>query len=116
MQNADILVALSQEAYTRYRPEARQDALVIIDGGLVSPLDDDPVLKIPATELAESLGRKIVANMVVLGFFATHTDIVPPEAIKESIETSVRPKTIPLNLEAFQIGFEYVMDKEQILE
>jgi len=116
VQNADILVALSQEAYTRYRPEARQDALVIIDVGLVSPLDDGPVLKIPATELAESLGRKIVANMVVLGFFAAHTDIVPPEAIKESIETSVRPKTIPLNLEAFQIGFEYVMDKEQILE
>jgi 2-oxoglutarate ferredoxin oxidoreductase subunit gamma len=116
VQNADILVALSQEAYTRYRPEARQDALVLIDGGLVSPLDDDPVLKIPATELAETLGRKIVANMVMLGFFAAHTELVQAESIKESIETSVRPKTIPLNLEAFQIGFEYIMDKEQILE
>jgi 2-oxoglutarate ferredoxin oxidoreductase subunit gamma len=116
VQNADILVALSQEAYTRYRPEARQDALVLIDGGLVSPLDDDPVLKIPATELAETLGRKIVANMVMLGFFAAHTELVQVESIKESIETSVRPKTIPLNLEAFQIGFEYIMDKEQILE
>jgi 2-oxoglutarate ferredoxin oxidoreductase subunit gamma len=116
VQNADILVALSQEAYTRFRPEAKQDALIFIDNGLVSPEEEDPVLKIPATELAETLGRRIVANMVMLGFFAAHTDIAQPEAIKEAIETSVRPKTIPLNLQAFQLGFEYVMDKERILE
>jgi 2-oxoglutarate ferredoxin oxidoreductase subunit gamma len=116
VQNADILVALSQEAYSRYRPEAKQDSLVFIDDGLVTPLEEDPILKIPATELAETLGNRIVANMVMLGFFAAHTDIIEPEAIKESIETSVRPKTIPLNLEAFQIGFEFIMDKEQILE
>jgi 2-oxoglutarate ferredoxin oxidoreductase subunit gamma len=116
VQNADILVALSQEAYTRYRPEAKPDALVLIDNGLVSPLDDDAVLKIPATNLAESLGRRIVANMVMLGFFASHTDIVQSDAVKEAIETSVRPKTIPLNLEAFQMGFEYIMTEEQIVE
>jgi 2-oxoglutarate ferredoxin oxidoreductase subunit gamma len=116
VQNADILVALSQEAYTRFRPEAKQDALVFIDNGLVSPVEGDPVLKIPATELAETLGRRIVANMVMLGFFAAHTDIAQPESIKEAIETSVRPKTIPLNLQAFQLGFEYVTDKERILE
>jgi len=116
VQFADILVALSQEAYTRYRPEAKQEALIFIDHGLVSPFDEDPVQKIPATELAESLGSRIVANMVMLGFFAAHTDIVQPEAFKKSIETSVRPKTIPLNLQAFQLGFEYVMNKEQIFE
>jgi 2-oxoglutarate ferredoxin oxidoreductase subunit gamma len=116
VQKADILVALSQEAYTRFRPEAEQDALVFIDNGLVSPMEGDPVLKIPATELAETLGRRIVANMVMLGFFAANTDIAQPEAIKDAIETSVRPKTIPLNLQAFQLGFEYVPDKERILE
>ena len=116
VQKADILVALSQEAYTRFRPEAKQDALIFIDNGLVSPEEGDPILKIPATELAETLGRRIVANMVMLGFFAAHTDIAQPEAIKEAIETSVRPKTIPLNLQAFQLGFEYIPDKERILE
>jgi 2-oxoglutarate ferredoxin oxidoreductase subunit gamma len=116
VQNADILVALSQEAYTRFRPEAKQDAMVFIDEGLVTPLDADPVLKIPATALAETLGRRIVANMVMLGFFAAHSDIIQSEAIKDAIETSVRPKTIPLNLQAFQLGFEFIMDKEQILE
>jgi 2-oxoglutarate ferredoxin oxidoreductase subunit gamma len=116
VQNADILVALSQEAYMRYRPEAKLHALVLIDDGLVSPMDDDSVLKIPSTHLAESLGRRIVANMVMLGFFAANTDLVQPDVIQEAIETSVRPKTIPLNLKAFQVGFEYTMTKEQIVE
>ncbi|OGO18466.1 MAG: hypothetical protein A2Z14_11430 [Chloroflexi bacterium RBG_16_48_8] len=116
VQNADILVALSQEAYTRNRPEAKQEALVFIDHGLVSPFDEDLVLKIPATELAEKLGSRIVANMVMLGFFAAHTELVQPEAVKKSIETSVLPRTIPLNLQAFQLGFEYILNKEQILE
>lgn len=116
VQNADILIALSQEAYARYRPEAKQDALVFIDSGLVTPFDDDKVSKIPATELAENLSRRIVANMVMLGFFAAQTDVVQPEAIKESIETSVRPKTVPLNLQAFQTGFEYIIEEEIVLE
>jgi 2-oxoglutarate ferredoxin oxidoreductase subunit gamma len=116
VQNADILVALSQEAYTRYRSEAKPEALIFIDDGLVTISENDNVLRIPATELAESLGRRIVANMVMLGFFAAHTDIVRAEAIQEAVETSVRPKTIPLNLQAFQLGFEYIQDKEHILE
>lgn len=116
VQEADILVALSQEAYTRYRPEAKQDALIFIDEGLVTPFEDDPVLKIPATELAENLGRRIVTNMIMLGFFAANTEIVHPDAVKEAIETSVRPRTIPLNLEAFQIGYDYKCEKEKLLE
>jgi 2-oxoglutarate ferredoxin oxidoreductase subunit gamma len=116
VQEADILLALSQEAYTRYRPKAKQGALVFIDDGLVTAFEEDPVLKIPATELAENLGRRIVANMIMLGFFAANNDIVLPEAVKESIQTSVRPKTIPLNLQAFQTGIEYKHEKEKSLE
>jgi 2-oxoglutarate ferredoxin oxidoreductase subunit gamma len=116
VQEADILLALSQEAYTRYRPKAKQEALVFIDDGLVTPFEEDRILKIPATELAENLGRRIVANMIMLGFFAANNDIVHPDAVKESIQTSVRPKTIPLNLQAFQSGLEYKHEKEKILE
>ena len=114
VEKVDILVALSQEAYTRFRPEAKADAMVIIDGGLVVPLDDERPLRIPATQLAESLGRRIVANVVMLGFFTAVTGLVDRQAVENAIATSVRPKTLPLNLQAFALGFEYRSERERI--
>jgi len=116
VQHADILVVLSQEAYARFRPEAKDDAIVLIDSGLVTPSQEDRTLNIPATELAENLGRRIVGNMVMLGFLAAQVDFVDPGALKEAIESSVQPKTLPLNLQAFQSGFEYPIEKEKVLE
>lgn len=107
VQQADILVALSQEAYTRFRPEAKPQAVILVDAGLVTPSPDDRPWSIPATQLAEQLGRRIVANVVMLGYFTAVTGLLQRQAVEKAIETSVRPKTLVLNLEAFSIGFEY---------
>ena len=114
VQEADVLVALSQEAYTRFRPEAKPAAIVIIDNELVTPHEDDVTENIPATRLAEELGRRIVANAVMLGFFTAVTGLVKREAMEKAIEDSVRPKTLELNLKAFEAGFQYAHQKEQV--
>jgi 2-oxoglutarate ferredoxin oxidoreductase subunit gamma len=116
VQQADVLVSLSQEAYARFRPEAKPQAAVCIDGGLVVPSPDDTVMMIPCTDLAEDLGRRIVANMIMLGFLTAKVDFIDREAVERAIETSVRPKTIPLNLEAFTTGYDYAIKEEKILE
>ena len=51
IQKADILVLLSQEAYTRFRPDAAENAIVMIDEGLVEPSAEDFVHAIPATSI-----------------------------------------------------------------
>jgi 2-oxoglutarate ferredoxin oxidoreductase subunit gamma len=60
-----ILVLMSQGAYNRYIADFRRDGLLIVDEGLVE-LDGRAeglrVLKIPATRLAEELGRRIGAQ------------------------------------------------------
>jgi 2-oxoglutarate ferredoxin oxidoreductase subunit gamma len=114
IEQADILIALSQEAYTRFRPEAKPDALVIVDEGLVETSPNDTVLTIPATQLAEDLGRRIVANVVVLGFYTGSTQLIQPESMRQAIEDTVRPKTVPLNLEAFEAGYRFAMQKERV--
>lgn len=108
----DILVALSQEAYTKFRPTAKADALILIDEDLVKPADHEGHYAIPATRLAEGLGRRIVTNVVMLGFFTAVSGVVSREAMEEAIKSSVKPKTAPLNLEAFAVGFEYAFQKE----
>ena len=114
VQNPDILIALSQEAYTRFRPQAKADAQVLIDEDLVKPFEDDLVRMIPATRLAEELGRRIVANMVMLGFFTALTGLVSRESMEKALEASVKPKTVALNLEAFGRGYQYAAEKEGV--
>lgn len=107
VQQSGVLVAMSQESYTRFRSTVRPDAMILIDDELVEPSPEDNLYGVPATRLAEELGRRIVANMVMLGFFTAVTGLVSREAMEKAIESSVRPKTVPLNLRAFAMGFEH---------
>lgn len=107
VQQPDILVAMSQEAYTKFRPTARADALVLIDADLVTPSAGDGVRAIPATRLAEGLGRRIVANVIMVGFFTRQTGVVSRDAMEQALKETLRPKLVPLNLKAFAAGYDY---------
>jgi len=109
VQEADVLVAFSQEAYTKYRPQAKPEAVVFID-------EEDVTHRIPATRFAEELGRRIVANMVMLGFITAVTGLAKRESMERAIKTTVRENTIPLNMKAFAAGFEYDPEKEIVHE
>jgi 2-oxoglutarate ferredoxin oxidoreductase subunit gamma len=107
VQSPDILIALSQEAYSKFRPTTKQDAAILIDQDLVTPFEDDKPFKIPATKMAEDLGLRIVTNMVMLGFFTAVTKLVPRDAMEKAISTSVKSKFVELNLNAFSKGYEF---------
>jgi 2-oxoglutarate ferredoxin oxidoreductase subunit gamma len=105
-----VLVVMSQGGYNKYVPDFRRDGLLITDEDLVT-LDQAAeglrVLSIPATRLAEGLGRRIVANVVMLGFVAAVTDIATADALKRAVLDSVPKGTEELNEKAFNTGFEY---------
>lgn len=104
---ADCLAILSQEAYQEYGHAVKPGATVVVDSDLVNLNgDDNGFLQAPFTSVAEELGNRIVANIVMLGFFTTATGLVGPDAMKESIRTSVRERFIELNLTAFDRGIE----------
>ena len=111
VQHPDILAALSQESYTFYRHTAKTGAAILIDDGLVIPAEDDKPYCIPATRLAEELGRRVVTNMVMLGFFTAVTGLISREAVEQAISSSVKPKTIPLNLQAFNVGYTHSSER-----
>ena len=101
VQNPDYLVALSQEAYTKFKPSVKPEAMVLIDRDLVKPEDKVRVYTIPATQIAEDLGRRIVANVVMLGYVTGLTGIVKPEALLKSLENSLDARILDLNIRAF---------------
>lgn len=109
IREVDVLVAMSQDAYRIFANDVKSGGLILIDDDLVTP-ESRPsrrVLGVPATRLAEELGRRIVANMVMVGFFAASTDLLEVESVREAIRTSVPPGTEETNLAAFDAGFQY---------
>ncbi len=113
VQKADVLVTLSQEAYTKYRDRTTPEAIIIHDEGLVAIETGDTSIGIPATRIAEELGRRIVANVVMLGAFAAHTEFASRETLILSLESTVKKKTLPMNLEAFETGYAFAREAEQ---
>lgn len=106
----EVMVIMAQEAYLTYAAKRSPHCLLIIDEDLVEPSEEREgmkLLKVAATRLAEQLGRKIIANIVMLGFLTGVTGIVSPETMREAIRTSVPRGTEELNLKAFETGYEY---------
>lgn len=106
----DILVVMSQEAYNKFAPELKDDGVLVIEQDLVrvSELKSGVrVFSVPATRLAEELGKRMVLNIVMVGFFAAVAGVLKPESLREAVASSVPPAFKELNLKAFDKGFEY---------
>lgn len=116
VRNPDVFVALSQEAYTKFRGTAKLDAIIMIDEHLIRPHEDDTPFMIPATRMAEELGRRIVTNVVMLGFCTGILDFISRESMEKAIESSVKPKTLELNFHAFETGYEYALKQLEIVK
>ncbi len=106
----DILVVMSQHAYNEYAETVKKGGTIILDPDMIPnerKIEDVKVFRVPATRMAEELGRRIVANVAMLGAFTAITGIVDKEALRESIKVNVPKGTEELNLNAFEMGYEY---------
>ena len=110
IRESDVLVAMSQEGYAKFVGELKSGGALIYDEDLVKLGELKKDLKrypIQAQRIAETdLGRKIVTNIVMLGYFTAVTDAVSKEAMVEAIKSSVPKGTIDLNLQAFERGYD----------
>lgn len=106
----DVLVVMSQEAYSLFTPQLKDNGLLIIERDLVR-VDALPagarVYSVPATRLAEELGKRMVLNVVMVGFFGAVAGLLNPDSLRKAIADSVPPAFVELNLKAFDKGFEY---------
>jgi 2-oxoglutarate ferredoxin oxidoreductase subunit gamma len=111
----DVVVVLSQEAYRQVGRRRPAECLLIAEEDLVT-LDQETeagrnILRVPATRLAEQLGRRIVLNIVMLGYLCGSTGVASPEALKNAIAASVPKGTEGLNLKAFDAGYDYALGR-----
>jgi 2-oxoglutarate ferredoxin oxidoreductase subunit gamma len=107
IERPSILVAMSTDGYETYRNELREDGTLIYELDLVHPNGSQPAFGVPMRRIAESLGRVLVQNIVMVGFIAAVTNIVPRDAMRQAVRASVPAGTEELNLKAFDAGADY---------
>jgi 2-oxoglutarate ferredoxin oxidoreductase subunit gamma len=105
----DVLIALSQTAFDNYIEVLSGEGTLIVDDDLVDTGNHPHprTFGIKATDIAyKKFGRKIMANMVILGFLCDTIGIVSKEALKQAIMNNVARGTEQINLQAFEEGYQ----------
>jgi 2-oxoglutarate ferredoxin oxidoreductase subunit gamma len=111
IRKPDILVLLSQEAYAKYNSDLKPGGILITEEDMVSTAGADHGeyrhVTVPATRIADRLGRRIVMNMVVVGCFTAVTAVLDKKAVCNALQDSIPKGTEELNLQAFDEGFKH---------
>lgn len=108
----DLLVAMTQPGYDKFISGLKPEGTLITDKNLVVPdSKDEPKdiskYAIDATDIAsKKFERKIVANMIMLGYINTILNLVSESALSRAIENNVPEGTEKLNLNAMKAGIE----------
>ena len=119
MRTPDILVTMSPDAYKLFAAQLKPDGLLLYESDLVTPDNLLPAgarkIGIPSTRFAEEIGRRLVSNIVMVGFISGVTGVASPEAIEKAVRDSIPRGTEDLNLRAMKKGFEYGVEARKAL-
>lgn len=114
VKRPDVLIVMSPDAYYQFAPSLKPGGVLLYENELVTLDERLPegvtAYGIPATRLAEELGRRLVLNIVMVGFFVGATGLVTPEAAERAVIHSVPKGTEQLNQRAFRKGYEYGLE------
>jgi 2-oxoglutarate ferredoxin oxidoreductase subunit gamma len=110
VQRPQVMICMSQEGFEKNITFLPAGGLLIWDTDLVNIRNLDPSWRtyhIPATRFAEELGNKMMANIVMLGFLSSVSELVQVESLRQAMVSSVPGKTREGNSKAFDRGREY---------
>ena len=103
----NLLLAMSQEAATKYSHDLTAGSVMITDSLFVSDVPDfgGKVYELPITHSAkEVLGKALFANIIALGALVKLTGIVSEESLVKAVLNRVPKGTEEKNKQALQVG------------
>lgn len=109
----NILVCLTQTAYTEFSQIIRPGGTLLTDSRFVTQAKkvDAKQLELPMYEqVMEQIGKPIVFNICVLGALVGLTGLLKPESLLKAIKNRVPPDFFEMNTRAFELGLEMGAD------
>ncbi len=105
----NVLVCLTQQAYTNYYSILRPGGLFITDSHFVKlgKKVDARQVELPMYEtVMEKIGRPIVFNICMLGVVIGLTKLVRPDSIMKVLETQINLSFLEMNRQALDLGLK----------
>ena len=120
---ADVLISFERLEALRYAHYLKKDGVIIVNDQRIDPMPvvtgvaqypeniiedlkkDHKVIAVDAMAEALKMGNSRVFNVIILGVAAKHMDFEKDMWI-EVIKNTVPPKTIDINIAAFEKGYE----------
>ena len=111
-----ILLAFNAPSLAKFAGDVAEGGTIIYDSSVIS---DPPSLNgkvnmygVPFTEIATTIGRRVIKNVVALGALQAVTEIFPSETFLAGIRQALAQKCamIPMNEKAFEWGKKAVRE------
>jgi 2-oxoglutarate ferredoxin oxidoreductase subunit gamma len=110
VRHPKAVVAMNLPSLDRYESALPAGGVLVINGSLVNrdtSRSDIIHVTVPANEIAEKLGNKRLANVVLLGALLEKLPVLPMSAIDDALTNHLperHRKFLPANLEALRLG------------
>ena len=121
---ADVIIAFERLEALRYAHFLKKGGVIVVNDCRIDPMtvvtgamqypenilenlkSQYEVYAIDGQQIAKEIGNSKVLNSVVLGYATKHLGMDKDSVVK-TLEQTVPPKTVELNLKAFLKGYEY---------
>lgn len=107
VNNPNVLVCLTQEAYNKFMGTIRPGGLLIIDSHYIKQerkVDARQVSLPMYKTVLEEIGNPVVFNICMLGVFLGLTGILRAESVMKVLESKIPPDFLDMNRKALDIG------------
>jgi 2-oxoglutarate ferredoxin oxidoreductase subunit gamma len=108
VDNPDVLIVMSQQGWEQNRSSVKKGGLVLYQEGFVDvgKVVSKKCIAIPAIQIADELGKRIVSNVVMMGAFQEITKIITKNALQKSLKKRIPKNTEELNMAALKRGYQ----------
>jgi 2-oxoglutarate ferredoxin oxidoreductase subunit gamma len=120
IRNPSVAIVMNIPSFERYEPLVKEGGLLVVNTSLVdrSPSRGDiEVIPIPANDIAEEVGDKRLANIVLIGALLERSDIITLDVVQKSLQKNIpeyRRNLLEANLAALTRGTQFVADKDLV--
>ena len=112
VEEADSLIILNRMSFERFGDALKRGGLLVLNTSMVHPGDYGArrgvrAVEVPATEMAGGLGNVVVANVIMLGAYATASQLCAVASARSAVEQMLagrKHEVLDLNLKALAAG------------
>lgn len=108
---ADSIVVMNRPSLEKFENSVEPGGIIVMDSDLIDIVpnrNDVKIIAIPAQTIAEEIGSKKIANMILLGALVKETGIVSIEQLLNSLKEHGKEKFFESNRSAVERGIEFV--------